>query len=94
MRNAMIIDERDNVIVAIEPIEKGTIVNFEVNGEKQEITAGENIQMYHKLARFDIKKGEKLIKYGEYIGEAGEDIPAGFHAHTHNILSVREKITD
>lgn len=94
MRNAMIIDEKDNVIVAVELIEKGTEVVYEVQGRQEKVLAAENVNMYHKLARNDIKKGEKIIKYGEYIGEAGADIPAGSHVHIHNVLSVRERVMD
>ena len=32
MRNAMLINEKDNVIVAIEPLSKGTKAVYQVNG--------------------------------------------------------------
>lgn len=94
MRNAMIIDEKDNVIVAVETIKKGEKATYEINGAIQEIPVTEDIQMYHKIARVTMNKGEKIIKYGEYIGEAGMDIVKGCHVHVHNVLSVREKIVD
>lgn len=94
MKNAMLIDRKDNVIVAIEPIGKGETAFYEGDGQKGEILAAEDIPIYHKLALRDISAGEKLIKYGEYIGEAGMNIPAGSHVHTHNVLSIREKIVD
>lgn len=53
-----------------------------------------DIPMYHKIARVPIKAGSEIIKYGEYIGEAECDIPAGSYVHTHNVLSIREKKVD
>ena len=43
-----------------------------------------NLNDGHKYALRDIKKGENIIKYGNPIGHATEDIPAGAHVHTHN----------
>ena len=39
----------------------------------------------HKYALKDIKKGENVIKYGNPIGHATEDINAGEHVHSHNV---------
>lgn len=39
----------------------------------------------HKYALRDIAKGEAVIKYGERIGFAVEDIPEEGHVHTHNV---------
>ena len=44
-----------------------------------------NIDDGHKYARFDIAKGENIIKYGQPIGHATEYIKAGEHVHTHNV---------
>ena len=44
-----------------------------------------NLENGHKYARADIKKGENIIKYGNPIGHATEDIAKGEHIHTHNI---------
>ena len=42
----------------------------------------------HKYAVRDIKKGEKVIKYGFSIGIAVQDITAGEHIHTHNLKTA------
>ena len=39
----------------------------------------------HKYALCDISKGENVIKYGNPIGHATEDIKKGEHIHTHNM---------
>ena len=41
----------------------------------------------HKIARKEILKGEKIIKYGVSIGSAVKDITFGEHVHMHNMKS-------
>lgn len=43
-----------------------------------------NLNDGHKYAVRDIKCGENIIKYGQPIGHATEDIKKGEHVHTHN----------
>ena len=56
MRNAMIIDGKDNVAVAIEPIAKGDTVTYAANGQDVSLTAAQDIIIYHKIAIRDIPK--------------------------------------
>ena len=42
----------------------------------------------HKYAVKDIKKGEKIIKYGFPIGVASTDIKSGEHIHSHNLKTA------
>ncbi len=46
-----------------------------------------NLENGHKYALREIKKGENVIKYGNPIGHATEDIPVGAHVHTHNVAT-------
>lgn len=92
MRNAMIIDSKDNVAVAIEPIAKGDTVTYVCDGKDVSLKAQEDITIYHKLATRDIAKGEPIVKYGEHIGIASCDIKAGEHVHVHNVESHRENL--
>ena len=46
---------------------------------------GINLADGHKYALRDIRSGENVIKYGQPIGHATEDIKAGDHVHTHNV---------
>ncbi|WP_325246503.1 UxaA family hydrolase [Dysosmobacter sp.] len=92
MRNAMIIDPKDNVAVAIEPIAKGTAAVWVAGGKEASVTALEDITIYHKLATRDIAKGEPVVKYGEHIGVAACDIKAGEHVHVHNVEGHRENL--
>ena len=92
MLNAMIIDVKDNVAVAIEPITKGETITYLCEGKEVTLTAAQDITIYHKLARKDIAKGEPVVKYGEHIGIAGCDIKAGEHVHVHNVENHREDL--
>lgn len=44
-----------------------------------------NLENGHKYALCDIKKCENIIKYGNPIGHATENIKKGDHVHTHNL---------
>ena len=92
MINALIIDEKDSVVMAIEPITKGTQVSFKFKNKIKMITAIDDIKIYHKIAIKIIKKSEPIIKYGQHIGIAKVDIKVGEHVHIHNVESHRENL--
>ncbi len=93
MINALIIDDKDDVIVAIEPIGIGTAINYVVkDGTVKTLSALDEIIIYHKIAVKDIDKGNPITKYGEHIGVSSTNIKAGMHVHSHNVDSVREKL--
>lgn len=94
MRNAIIIDGKDNVVVAIEPIRKGDTVTYLCGDEERTLAALQDITIYHKLAACDIAKDEPVVKYGEHIGVATCDIKAGEHVHVHNVEGRRENLDD
>ena len=56
--------------------------------EKDDVTV--IVETGHKLAVRDIKKGEKVIKYGYPIGVATEDIKKGDTVHSHNLKTALE----
>lgn len=92
MINAMIIDMKDNVGIAIEEIKNGQEINYKVNNEIKTIIATDDIKIYHKFSVKEIEKGSPVIKYGEHIGIASEKIEKGKHVHTHNVESHREEL--
>lgn len=81
---AMTIDTKDNVAVVLTPAAEGDRVACGAG----ELVAIGPVPIYHKIARQDIPKGRPVIKYGECIGVAMADIPAGAHVHVHNVRSV------
>ena len=44
-----------------------------------------NLENGHKYALRDIAAGENIIKYGNPIGHATQDIKCGEHVHSHNV---------
>ena len=83
MQNFIKINEKDNVVVALEVIRVGTELVPEDG--KWKATTQEEIPSGHKMACVDIPAGAPVIKYGSPIGCAKEDIKAGAWVHTHNI---------
>src|SRR5262249_12364856 len=73
----------DNIAVAARHIMPGTHVRH--NGSVIEVR--DRVNLGHKLALRDIKKGEAIYKYGQIIGFASKDIPAGSHVHVHNVAA-------
>jgi arabinonate dehydratase len=71
----------DNVAVAARPIAAGLKVQFDGGCFVTERRVG----LGHKVALRPIRKGEAVYKYGQVIGFASADIPAGGHVHVHNV---------
>lgn len=88
--NVTIIDQKDNVAVAIEPIAAGE--RLEARSGDLGVTAAEDITIYHKVAIREIAAGEPVVKYGEHIGLAKDTIAPGCHVHTHNVADHREAL--
>ena len=87
---AMLVNKDDNVICAIENIEKGEMAYVALIDEG--VVANEFIKQGHKIARRDIAKGEPVIKYGTTVGLAKCDIHKGDWVHDHNELDITEEL--
>lgn len=85
MIQAFIIHKEDNVAIVAENVSAGQEVGYVLDGETVLLTAKDDIPVYHKIASRDIAKGQQVLKYGEEIGIASQDIPKGSHVHTHNV---------
>jgi altronate dehydratase small subunit len=89
MKRAMRINPDDNTATALNDIDAGEAVSLvSKSGPVDEMTARQEIPFGHKLAVVDIKKGDKILKYGEVIGLATQQIGNGEHVHTHNVISA------
>ena len=77
MKKTLHIQPNDNVIVALEPLSAGEIING--------ITLLDDIPSGHKFACAMIPDGQPVIKYGQPIGQAAGDIEAGHWVHSHNL---------
>ncbi|MDR3139594.1 MAG: altronate dehydratase family protein [Treponema sp.] len=81
-----IINNRDNVALALGEIKKGEALFLA--DPCLEITAAEDIPPGHKIAIRDIEPGEGIIKYGFPVGAAVAGIKKGAHVHTHNVRTL------
>ena len=83
--------DKDNVAVLFEEnVTAGTDVDVrDKRGNTMVIKINEAIPYGHKLALAAIAKGEDIIKYGESIGIATQDIAPGDYVHIHNTDSKR-----
>src|SRR5882724_3549152 len=70
------LNARDNIVVAVDSVMPGVIA--------QGVTATARIMRGHKMAAGAIAKGQPVLKFGQIIGFATEDIVPGAHVHTHN----------
>lgn len=84
-KQVMVVDDKDNVAVALHPIpelERVTLPDGRV------ILSAQHIPQAHKIAIRPIAKGETVIRYGEAIGYATKEIAQGELVHMHNLDAV------
>ncbi|MGC9398800.1 MAG: UxaA family hydrolase [Anaerolineae bacterium] len=90
MKKVFVVEKEDNVgTAAVEAIEAGETVGTEGRVTDVTVTANADIPYGHKIALYDISKGEQVIKYGLSIGTASQDIHPGDYVHIHNVESNR-----
>jgi altronate hydrolase len=86
MHKFIIINSQDNVMVMLENVNKGEIVNG--------IQVLSDVLKGHKIALKDIQINENIIKYGSPIGHATTFIQKGEHVHTHNVATNLGEVLD
>ncbi len=87
--DAIALRDADNVATALRELAAGEQVVVGVQDRTVPVCVRQPIPFGHKLAMTDIPQGANILKYGEVIGRATQTIPAGTHAHVHNIESLR-----
>ena len=70
------LNAKDNIIVAVDALSAGITARG--------VRAALRIPRGHKMASTLIAKGQPVLKFGQVIGFATEDIHPGQHVHTHN----------
>ena len=88
-RDAIAIKEEDNVATALRALSPNDTVSVGVGAQSITVTVLEEIEFGHKFAIREVAAGDDILKYGEVIGRATARIPAGAHAHVHNVESLR-----
>ena len=84
--NVLKVHPADNVLVALQNLAKGNIVNY--NGE--EYILHDNIGAKHKFFEKDMHTGDEIIMYGVLVGKAQQDIPKGGLMTTENTKHATE----
>jgi altronate hydrolase len=72
---------QDNVVIATRTLPAG----LELTVGDKHVTLHSRIGLGHKIAVAPVRKGEAVLKYGQIIGFASEDIAPGDHVHVHNL---------
>ena len=77
MKRFIKLSDADNIVLALEPLKPGeTLAGVE---------AMARVPRGHKMAVRKIRKDDPIVKYGQTIGFAREDIAAGDWVHEHNV---------
>ena len=71
---ALVINEADNVAVALQDIAAGSVLALP---DGSELRAATDIPCGHKVALRAFLAGDPVIKYGEAIGRSSRDIARG-----------------
>jgi len=79
----ILLSPEDNCLIAGARLDAGT--QLDIEGER--VTLARTIELGHKLARRDLAKDDKVLRYGAVIGHVTEDVRRGEHLHTHNLES-------
>jgi altronate dehydratase small subunit len=79
----ILLSPADNCLIAAARLDAGTQV--EIEGER--VTLAKTIDLGHKVARHDLAKDDKVLRYGAVIGHVTETVARGVHLHTHNLES-------
>ena len=86
VKYAKLISENDNVVTVVADCGAGEEIIVKFHGRESTYKCNDNILFGHKMAIANMKKGEKVVKYGEAIGSATRDIHKGDWVHTHNVV--------
>ena len=84
--DALLVDEKDNVGVALRELSPGEEVSV---FHHKAVGIRSHIPLYHKFALERIERGKPVIKYGVEIGKASTPIEPGEHIHLHNLTCDR-----
>lgn len=88
-REALMFSPNDNVATVLEDVKSGAEVPVRLDKEAGKVKSLENIPFGFKIAVTDIAKGANVIKYGETIGIASQNIKQGELVHIHNMEGRR-----
>jgi len=84
-------DEKDNVatIFSNGSINGSAVEVRDRKGKTDSMTVIGDVPYGHKIALWNLKKGDEIIKYGQVIGIASREIKKGEYVHIHNLDALR-----
>ncbi len=85
VKYAKLIDIKDNVVTVVADLEKEEQVLVKFQGKQTLYRCNQDILFGHKIAIADISQDDPVIKYGQIIGSASQNIKKGDWVHTHNV---------
>lgn len=89
LKKVIVLNTADNIANAIVDIKKGDKVDVLRGDENLKFDALDDIPFGFKVAVTFIEKNQDIIKYGEIIGKASENISRGDLVHIHNMEGNR-----
>jgi altronate hydrolase len=84
-KSVLQLDPRDNVLVALKPLEPGDVVQYGTATSPASCTITQAVPAKHKLAIVDLKPGDLVYLYGMIVAEAAEAVPRGGAISTRNV---------
>ncbi|MBI1218033.1 MAG: altronate dehydratase [Rhodobacteraceae bacterium] len=76
-KDAIRLSPADNVVIALKDLAAGAVA--------EGVTLAETVKRGHKIATAALPAGTPVMRYGQTIGVATQDIPAGAWVHSHNL---------
>src|SRR5262245_29660952 len=85
---ATVLDPGDDVATALVDLPSGTQLKLRRGPFACEVTTAEPIALGHKFALHTLSPGQRVRKYGEFIGRATREIAPGAWVHLHNLETM------
>ena len=79
----LLMSREDNCLIARVDLKAGDVVSI----DNQPVVLPGDVRLGHKVARRDLARGDKVLRYGAIIGTATAPVAIGAHIHTHNLES-------
>ena len=86
--NALLMDERDNVVTCVAAVSKGNQIVYQKGGQVCTLIAEDDIPYCHKAALEDLPQGAEVRKYGEMIGQTLTPIAKGHWVSQESLFRV------
>ena len=81
----------DGVATVLRAVGRGESITVGCGTAVSTVDVREDIPLCHKIALSQLMPGDRILKYGEPIGEATAKIQPGSHVHVHNLRSLRAR---